>query len=132
MKKTVKEILIFFDDTIFRNLVKWIYPKYKRQRIGYMYNFQILKKYFFMQKILGFNRSVPWPVDFRSKILGHEYIKKGIMCDPGDNIGIYINAYGGLILGNNVNIYPVNFIVFTFFYLFLIFFCCFLQKNAQF
>ena len=26
------------------------------------------------------------------------------MCDPGDNIGIYINAYGGLILGNNVNI----------------------------
>ena len=104
MKKTVKEILIFFDDTIFRFLVKWIYPKYKRQRIGYMYNFQILKKYFFMQKILGFNRSVPWPVDFRSKILGHEYIKKGIMCDPGDNIGIYINAYGGLILGNNVNI----------------------------
>ena len=104
MKKTVKEILIFFDDTIFRYLVKWIYPKYKRQRIGYMYNFQILKKYFFMQKILGFNRSVPWPVDFRSKILGHEYIKKGIMCDPGDNIGIYINAYGGLILGNNVNI----------------------------
>ena len=104
MKKTVKEILIFFDDTIFRNLVKWIYPKYKRQRNGYIYNFQILKKYFFMQKILGFNRSVPWPVDFRSKILGHEYIKKGIMCDPGDNIGIYINAYGGLILGNNVNI----------------------------
>lgn len=104
MKKTVKEILIFFDDTIFRFLVKWIYPKYKRQRIGYMYNFQILKKYFFMQKILGFNRGVPWPVDFRSKILGHEYIKKGIMCDPGDNIGIYINAYGGLILGNNVNI----------------------------
>ena len=26
------------------------------------------------------------------------------MCDPGDNIGIYINAYGGLKLGNNVNI----------------------------
>ena len=39
-----------------------------------------------------------------SKILGHEYIKKGIMCDPGDNIGIYINAYGGLIIGDNVNI----------------------------
>jgi len=57
-----------------------------------------------MQKILGFNRSAPWPVDFRSKILGAEHIKKGIMCDPGDNIGVYINAYGGLILGNNVNI----------------------------
>ena len=46
-----------------------------------------------MQKIIGFNRDVPWPVDFRSKILGYEYIKKGVMCDPGDNIGIYINAY---------------------------------------
>ena len=57
-----------------------------------------------MQKIIGFNRSVPWPVDFRSKILGVQHIKKGIMCDPGDNIGIYINAYGGLTLGNNVNI----------------------------
>ena len=57
-----------------------------------------------MQKIMGFNRNVPWPVDFRSKILGFKNIKKGIMCDPGDNIGIYINAYGGLKLGNNVNI----------------------------
>ena len=26
------------------------------------------------------------------------------MCDPGDNIGIYINAFGGLIIGDNVNI----------------------------
>ena len=26
------------------------------------------------------------------------------MCDPGDNNGVYINAFGGLSLGNNVNI----------------------------
>ena len=104
MKKNFKSILIFFDDTIFRLLVKWIYPKYNRQRKGYSYNFNILRRYFFMQKIMGFNRCVPWPVDFRSKILGPECIEKGIMCDPGDNIGVYINAYGGLKLGNNVNI----------------------------
>jgi len=104
MKRIIKYFILIFDDTIFRIIVKWIYPKYHRQRKGYVYNFQILRKYVFMQKIIGFNRNVPWPVDFRSKILGHEYIKKGIMCDPGDNIGIYINAYGGLILGNNVNI----------------------------
>ncbi len=104
MRKYIKSFILIFDDTIFRIIVKWVYPKYTRQRTGYIYNFQILQKYFFMQKIIGFNRNVPWPVDFRSKILGHEYIKKGIMCDPGDNIGIYINAYGGLILGNNVNI----------------------------
>ncbi len=104
MKNIIKSFILIFDDTIFRIIVKWFYPKYHRQRKGYIYNFQILQKYVFMQKIIGFNRNVPWPVDFRSKILGHEYIKKGIMCDPGDNIGIYINAYGGLILGNNVNI----------------------------
>ena len=104
MKKFIKSILIIFDDSVFRWIVKWIYPKYQRPRKGYSYNFIILKKYFFMQKIMGFNRNVPWPVDFRSKILGFKNIKKGIMCDPGDNIGIYINAYGGLKLGNNVNI----------------------------
>ena len=104
MKKIFKKFLIFFDDKIFRIIVKLFYPKYKRPRKGYIYNFQIIHRYLFMQKIIGFNRSVPWPVDFRSKILGHEYIKKGIMCDPGDNIGIYINAYGGLIIGDNVNI----------------------------
>ena len=104
MRKILKSILLLFDDNIFRVLVKWIYPKYKRPRKGYSYNFNILRRYFFMQKIIGFNRSVPWPVDFRSKILGAEHIQKGIMCDPGDNIGIYINAYGGLKLGNNVNI----------------------------
>jgi len=104
MKKIIKGFILIFDDTIFRIIVKFFYPQYKRQKKGYMYNFSIIQKYFFMQKIIGFNRSVPWPVDFRSKILGYEYIKKGIMCDPGDNIGIYINAYGGLILGNNVNI----------------------------
>lgn len=104
MKKIIKGFILIFDDTIFRIIVKFFYPQYKRQKKGYIYNFSIIQKYFFMQKIIGFNRNVPWPVDFRSKILGYEYIKKGIMCDPGDNIGIYINAYGGLILGNNVNI----------------------------
>ncbi len=104
MKQIIKKFILIFDDSICRIIVKWFYPQYKRQRKGYMYNFQIIQKYFFMQKIIGFNRGVPWPVDFRSKILGYEYIKKGIMCDPGDNIGIYINAYGGLILGDNVNI----------------------------
>ena len=41
---------------------------------------------------------------FTSKVIGAEYIEKGICCDPGDNIGIYINGFGGIKLGNNVNI----------------------------
>ena len=104
IKNTFKYILLVFDDNLFRWIVKLAYPEYKRQRKGYCYNFEVIRRYFFMQKILRFNGSVPWPVDFRSKILGYRYIHKGIMCDPGDNIGIYINAYGGLIIGDNVNI----------------------------
>ncbi len=104
MKKLIKYIAIKLDDSFFRLIIKMIYPQYKRQRQGYIYNYKIILNYFFMQKIIGFNRGVPWPVDFRSKILGWEHIKKGIMCDPGDNIGVYINAYGGLKMGNNVNI----------------------------
>ena len=104
MKKLIKYIAIKLDDSFFRLIIKMIYPQYKRQRQGYIYNYKIMLNYFFMQKIIGFNRGVPWPVDFRSKILGWEHIKKGIMCDPGDNIGVYINAYGGLKMGNNVNI----------------------------
>lgn len=89
------------------------YPQYKRPRQGYMSHYRVLWHYFFMQKILGFNRTVPWPVDFRSKIRGWRHIQKGIMCDPGDNLGIYINAYGGLKLGDNVGIAPNSVIVTT-------------------
>ena len=104
MKKLLKSILLLFDDSIFRYLVKFLYPKYQRPRKGYQYNFQILKRYFFFQKILRINGNVPWPVDFRSEVHGVEFIEKGICCDPGDNLGISIFAEGGLKLGNNVNI----------------------------
>ena len=98
------KIIDLLDQILFRHIVKLAYPQPKRPRRGYMKHYQVLYQYFIMQKIIGINRSVPWPVDFRSKILGWEHIEKGIMCDPGDNIGIYINAYGGLQIGNNVNI----------------------------
>ena len=97
-------ILLVFDDNIFRWVVKLFYSEYKSPRKGYMYNFIVLIKFAFMQKIIGFNRSIPWPVDFRSQIIDWKNIEKGIMCDPGDNIGIYINASGGLKIGDNVNI----------------------------
>ncbi len=100
----VKSIINALDQTLFRWIVTVVYPQYKRPRMGYMKHYRVLHRFFFMQKILGFNRRVPWPVDFRSTILGWEHIKKGIISDPGDNIGIYINAYGGLQIGDNVNI----------------------------
>ncbi len=104
MKRILKKIFFKLDDTLFRWIVKWLYPQYKRPRYGYQLNINILKKYFFFQKVLGINRKVPWPVHFSSQVLNVHKIEKGICSDPGDNIGIYINAGGGLKLGNNVNI----------------------------
>ncbi|WP_246076903.1 acyltransferase [Pedobacter ureilyticus] len=54
------------------------------------------------QKFLRINSRVPWPVHYTSKIGNHQNITKGILCDPGDNIGIYIQAINKIIIGNNV------------------------------
>lgn len=109
----LQKILLFFDNNLFKWVVKIAYPQYKRPRKGYLKNYQLLKRYFFFQKILRINGSVPWPVDFRSKIIGWESIKKGIMCDPGDMPGVYINGSGGLVLGDNVSIAANTIIVTT-------------------
>mgnify|MGYP001591794551 FL=1 len=104
MRSIIKKIAESLDDSITRHFVKWLWPQYKRPRKGYMKNYQVLQQYFWGQKFLRINGSVPWPVDFRSKIVDWPNIEKGICCDPGDNPGIYINASGGLKLGKNVNI----------------------------
>jgi len=104
LRSIIKKIAESIDDSIIRHFVKWLWPQYKRPRTGYMKSYQVLQQYFWAQKILRINGAVPWPVDFRSKIVDWPNIDKGICCDPGDNPGIYINASGGLKLGNNVNI----------------------------
>ena len=106
MGQSLKKLLKLFDDKIIRHIVKSIYPKYFRPRFGYLYNFQVLCRYAFAQKILKINSSVKWPVDFRSKVIGVEGIDKGILCDPGDSMGVYINGSGGIKFGNNVEIGP--------------------------
>jgi acetyltransferase-like isoleucine patch superfamily enzyme len=111
--RLLRSTLFVVDQSLFRWLVKLIYPQYKRPRVGYAKHYNVLIRYVFMQKIMGFNRFVPWPVDFRSKVRGWKHIKKGIMCDPGDNTGIYINAHGGLIMGDNVGIAANTVIVTT-------------------
>ena len=99
MKHLIKKIINYFA----KPLIHIAYPQFKRQ-IGYTSYWRIFKQFFIMQKILGFNRNVPWPVHFTSRIIGWKNIEKGICCDPGDNLGIYINASGGLKMGNNVGI----------------------------
>ncbi|GHT76818.1 hypothetical protein AGMMS50262_16110 [Bacteroidia bacterium] len=90
-------------EMLLRPLIRWAYPQFKRRK-GYTSYARVFKRYFLLQKIIGFNRQVPWPVHFTTVIFCWEKIEKGICCDPGDNNGMYINASGGLKLGNNVNI----------------------------
>ncbi|MDR1561654.1 MAG: acyltransferase [Dysgonamonadaceae bacterium] len=97
MKKLVELIL--------KPLIRLAYPQFQRQK-GYATYRYIFFRFFIMQKIVGFNRNVPWPVHFTSVVREWRNIKKGICCDPGDNMGNYINASGGLRLGDNVNIGP--------------------------
>ncbi|PWE00838.1 acyltransferase [Marinilabilia rubra] len=113
MKKETSHIIDWLDQNFFRFIVKVIYPQYKRPRRGYEKHYRVLYDFAFMQKVMGFNRMVPWPVDFRSKLRGWRLIEKGVMCDPGDSPGVYINAHGGLKMGDNVEIAPNTTIVTT-------------------
>ena len=104
MKKIINAIL--------KPLIRFAYPQFKRQK-GYCSYVYIFKEFFVLQKIIGFNRYIPWPVHFTTVIRDWQKIEKGICCDPGDSQGVYINAGGGLKLGNNVEIGQKSTIVTT-------------------
>ena len=98
-KPTLFERLDFL---IFGHLINVLYPTYYRQRYGYQKYYLLFFHYWIPQKIFRLNPKVNWPVHFTSKILAGENIQKGILCDPGDNPNVYIQANNGLIIGNNV------------------------------
>jgi acetyltransferase-like isoleucine patch superfamily enzyme len=104
LNEKIKRLVIYIDDKLLRHFVKWLYPQYNRPRYGYMFNIHVLLNYAIAQKIFRINGDIPWPVDYRSKVSGWKNIDKGVLCDPGDNPGLYINASGGLKIGNNVAI----------------------------
>ncbi len=99
MKKLINKLI----NCLLKPIIRIAYPQFKRNE-GYSTYWTIFKRYFIWQKIIGINRKIPWPVHFTSVIYGWENITKGICTDPGDNLGVYINASGGLRLGNNVSI----------------------------
>jgi len=108
MKNGIKKIANF----LLKPVIRWAYPQYKRQ-VGYSQYYRVFRDFFILQKIVGFNRAVPWPVHFTSRIICWKNIEKGICCDPGDNHGTYINASGGLKFGNDVEMGPNVVIVTT-------------------
>lgn len=94
------------DFLLFGWIVNWAFPQYYRPKYHYTPFYQLFFYHVIPQKLFGLNRKVPWPVHFSSIVRNPEKIEKGILCDPGDNLGVYIQAKNGLVIGHNVGISP--------------------------
>jgi acetyltransferase-like isoleucine patch superfamily enzyme len=68
--------------------------------------FKVIGSVFFMQKIIGFNRRIGWPVHFTSRILNPKSIKLGSRSFPGWSHGCYIQAKNGIEIGDNLRMGP--------------------------
>ena len=90
------------DFILFGYIINFFYPEYYRPKYGYLKYYILFFHYLIPQKIFRLNPNVNWPVHFTSKIINTQNIIKGIICDPGDNPGIYIQANNGIIIGSNV------------------------------
>ena len=58
----------------------------------------------FMQKVLGFNKKVYWPVHFTSKINQYKHIIMGVEANPGYEPGCYIQGIGKVYIGDYTRI----------------------------
>ncbi len=100
-KISIKQKLDFL---LFSWIINWAYPEYFWPKHNPQPYYKLFFHFLLPQKILRINGSVKWPVHFTSTILNSHNIKKGIMCDPGDNPNVYIEANNGIVLGSNVGI----------------------------
>lgn len=92
--------IIFY---IIKNCNKILYPKYDVENS--LYSQIVILRYGFFQKILGFNRSVPWPVHYTSTVSPYKKIKPGTRT-PGMSKGCHLDARNGIEIGKNVWIGP--------------------------
>ncbi len=106
MKGKFKTTAYKIDAILFGWLVNFLYPEYYRPKYYYFPNALLLIRYAIAQKLLRINGRTPWPVHFTSKVIHPGNIKKGIMTDPGDTPGCYINAKNGIEMGSNIEIGP--------------------------
>lgn len=66
----------------------------------------VLGTVFFMQKVIGFNRMVGWPVHFTSRVIHPERLELGERSFPGWSQGCYIQAKNGIRIGSNLRMGP--------------------------
>jgi len=63
-------------------------------------------KYWFIQKVLGFNRNAYWPIHFTSIVVGPKNIYAGIDTAPGYSGNCYIQGGGKVYIGDYTQIGP--------------------------
>jgi len=93
--------------TLIKNLLEkalyLLWPQYMMS--GNEHSSITVIKYWFLQKVLRINGSVPWPVHPTSKVNKPENIERGTRT-PGLSLGCHIDGRNGIILGANVWIGP--------------------------
>ena len=93
MRKILKKVYLF----LLKNFCQKCYETLGTQT-------PITLKYIIWQKILGFNRRVPWPVHFTSIVSNPKNIYAGIDTCPGYMPGCYIQGIGKIYIGDYTQI----------------------------
>ena len=99
MKDKIKKVILF----CITSLNKMLYPNYDIENS--VHSQLIIIKHGFFQKILGFNRNVPWPVHWTSTVSSPNKIIPGTRT-PGLAKGCYIDGRNGIEISENVWIGP--------------------------
>jgi acetyltransferase-like isoleucine patch superfamily enzyme len=102
-KKIIKQPGIIDKLQFLKPLFFWIYWFYPKAR---GINFVNLMYFFFPQKVMRINGSVPWPVHRTSRVLYYKKIKVGNNAAPGRNSCCYIQAKNGITIGHNLRMGP--------------------------
>jgi acetyltransferase-like isoleucine patch superfamily enzyme len=102
VKRLARKLNRIIDKITLRRVASFFYKECPENK-----NSLTLLRFAFYQKILGFNRSVPWPVHPSSNVVAWGKIKrKDWRLNPGFNTGCYIQALNGIEFGFNVYVGP--------------------------
>lgn len=86
-KIILKELIMF--KKILRQFLKLFFTDIYNERY---INHPVYAKHYLFQKLFGINRKAYWPMDWKSKVSGSEYILVGVGSAPGYSQGCYIVA----------------------------------------
>ena len=103
-------------NALIRKVIKYIFNEFLWAIDSLFYGLDAKKKYShlhplrvfrigFIQKIIGINRHVPWPVHPTTEVISPENIQKGSYT-PGLSMGCFLDGRNGIIIEENVWIGP--------------------------